>query len=126
MRAMHATVVVFPGSNADAEMIRTLRDVMGVRTSTAWHRDAELPARLAGVLATIYLVFNEGYLPRSAETAVRTDLSEEAIRLARVVRELMPDEPEATGLLALLLLIDARRPARVVDGLLVPLDVRGA
>ncbi|APR82973.1 Phosphoribosylformylglycinamidine synthase, glutamine amidotransferase subunit protein [Minicystis rosea] len=44
MRGMHATVVVFPGSNADAEMIHTLRDVVGVRTSTAWHRDAELPA----------------------------------------------------------------------------------
>src|SRR3954451_12552207 len=44
MRGMHATVVVFPGSNADAEMIRTLRDVVGVRTSTVWHRDAELPA----------------------------------------------------------------------------------
>lgn len=85
--------------------------------------DAELTGRLRGVLATIYLVFNEGYLPRSGDAAVRTDLSAEALRLGRVVHGLMPDEAEAAGLLALMLLTDARRSARVsADGVLVPLD----
>ena len=83
--------------------------------------DAELPNRLRGVLATLYLVFNEGYLSSSAETAIRADLCAEAIRLARILASLMPDEPEAQGLLALMLLTDARRAARVADGALVPL-----
>ncbi|WP_309136441.1 RNA polymerase sigma factor [Nocardioides campestrisoli] len=83
--------------------------------------DAELPDRLGGVLATLYLVFNEGYLPRHGDQPVRIDLCAEAIRLTRVLRVLMPDEPEVMGLLALMLLTEARRPARVVDGRLVPL-----
>ena len=74
---------------------------------------AELPERLAGILATLYLVFNEGYAATSGEALVRRDLSAEAIRLARLVVELLPDEREARGLLALLLLTDARREARV-------------
>jgi RNA polymerase sigma-70 factor (ECF subfamily) len=81
--------------------------------------DHELPSRLAGVLATLYLVFNEGYLPSDAE--VRTDLSAEAIRQARVLATLMPDEPEVLGLLALMLLTEARRPARFAGGSLVVL-----
>jgi RNA polymerase sigma-70 factor (ECF subfamily) len=83
--------------------------------------DHELPSRLAGVLATLYLVFNEGYLPSSPDVEVRTDLSAEAIRLTRVLSTLMPDEPEVLGLLALLLLTEARRPARFADGVLVTL-----
>ena len=75
--------------------------------------DAELPERLAGVLAVLYLVFTEGHSASSGAGPVRRDLCEEAIRLARVVVALMPDEPEATGLLALLLLQHARRDARV-------------
>ena len=59
--------------------------------------DHELPSRLAGVLATLYLVFNEGYLPSSPDVEVRTDLSAEAIRQARVLATLMPDEPEVAG-----------------------------
>ncbi len=84
--------------------------------------DAELPARLRGVLATVYLVFNEGYLPSSGTEPLREDLCAEAIRLGRILHALMPDEPEVTGLLALMLLTDARRPARVARGVLVPLD----
>ena len=83
--------------------------------------DHELPSRLAGVLATLYLVFNEGYLPSSPDTVVRTDLSAEAIRLTRVLAGLMPDEPEVLGLLALMLLTEARRPARFAHGVLVTL-----
>ena len=83
--------------------------------------DHELPSRLAGVLATLYLVFNEGYLPSSPDAVVRTDLSAEAIRLTRVLARLMPDEPEVLGLLALMLLTEARRPARFAEGVLVTL-----
>ncbi len=83
---------------------------------------AELPDRLHSVLAVIYLVFNEGYAATSGEHLARAELSRQAIRLARVLAELMPDEPDVLGLLALLLLIEARRPARTRgDGALVPL-----
>ena len=85
--------------------------------------DADLPARLRSVLAVIYLVFNEGYAASSGDRLIRDDLCTEAIRLGRLLVELMPDEPEVMGLLALMLLTEARRPARVdPDGLLVPLD----
>ncbi|WP_392545455.1 RNA polymerase sigma factor [Oryzobacter telluris] len=85
--------------------------------------DHELPERLSGVLAVVYLVFTEGHLPGSGAVAVREDLCAEAIRLCRLLRELMPDEPEVAGLLALMLLTDARRSARVDDeGVLVTLD----
>ncbi len=73
---------------------------------------AELPARLEAVLATLYLVFNEGYAASSAETWLRPDLAAEAIRLAQLVVELLPDQPEARGLLALMGLHHARRDSR--------------
>ena len=74
--------------------------------------DHLLPERVSGVLAVLYLVFNEGYLASSGEAPVRRELCTEAIRLARLLARLMPDEAEALGLHALLLLQDARRPAR--------------
>ena len=83
--------------------------------------DSELPNRLAGVLATLYLIFNEGYLPSTPDLTARTDLSGEAIRQARVLATLMPDEPEVLGLLALLLLSEARRTARFAGDVLVTL-----
>jgi RNA polymerase sigma-70 factor (ECF subfamily) len=85
---------------------------------------ADLPARVDGVLAVLYLVFNEGYLAGSADAApVRADLTGEAIRLARLVRELLPADGEVAGLLALMLLTEARRTARVsATGELVTLD----
>ncbi|MFD4960276.1 RNA polymerase sigma factor [Microbacterium sp. NPDC058389] len=83
----------------------------------------DLRERLAGVLAVIYLVFNEGYLSSAGAGLLRADLTEEAIRLGRLLHTLLPDEGEATGLLALMLLIDARRAARVSRaGELVTLD----
>ncbi|HEV7961505.1 MAG TPA: sigma-70 family RNA polymerase sigma factor [Actinoplanes sp.] len=85
-------------------------------------READLPDRLRPALAVIYLIFNEGYAASSGPALIRDDLCAEAVRLARLLAELMPDEPEVLGLLALLLLIDARRSARTtVDGELVRL-----
>ena len=75
-----------------------------------------LPERLDGVLHVLYLVFNEGYAASSGDALIRRELCAEAIRLARVVVALLPDEPEATALLALMLLHDARRDARVREG----------
>ncbi|OGO56033.1 MAG: RNA polymerase subunit sigma-24 [Chloroflexi bacterium RBG_16_69_14] len=75
-----------------------------------------LPERLDGVLRVLYLVFNEGYAASSGDSLIRRELCAEAIRLARVVVSLLPDEPEARGLLALMLLHDARREARVGPG----------
>jgi RNA polymerase sigma-70 factor (ECF subfamily) len=82
-----------------------------------------LPERLDAVLRVLYLIFNEGYSATAGEALVRRELSAEAIRLARILAELMPGEPEAMGLLALMLLHDARREARTgPDGALVLLD----
>jgi RNA polymerase sigma-70 factor (ECF subfamily) len=84
--------------------------------------DAELPDRLRSVLAVLYLIFNEGHVATSGDVLFRDDLCAEAIRLTRILVELMPDEGEAIGLLALLLLTEARRPARSgPDGSLVRL-----
>jgi RNA polymerase sigma-70 factor (ECF subfamily) len=85
--------------------------------------DHLLPDRLRAVLAVLYLVFNEGYAATSGQAHVRGELCDEAIRLGKLLAVLMPDEPEALGLLALMLLQDSRRAARVsADGELVLLD----
>lgn len=81
----------------------------------------DLTARLGAVLAVVYLVFNEGYLASSGEHSIREDLTAEAIRLGRLLRSLLPGEPEVAGLLALMLLTEARRKARVAAGELVPM-----
>lgn len=74
---------------------------------------ADIQERLTAVLAVVYLIFNEGYLAGEGDDALRVDLSDEAIRLGRLLRNLLPDDGEVTGLLALMLLTDARRAARV-------------
>jgi RNA polymerase sigma-70 factor (ECF subfamily) len=82
--------------------------------------EADLPGRLAAVLAVVYLIFNEGYTASSGPALARADLCAEAIRLGRLLAQLMPDEPEVTGLLALMLLTESRRTARTgPDGALV-------
>jgi RNA polymerase sigma-70 factor, ECF subfamily len=84
--------------------------------------EAELPDRLNAVLGAIYLIYTEGHTATSGPALTRAELSAEAVRLGRVLTQLMPDEPEATGLLALMLLTQARQPARVgADGTLVRL-----
>ncbi len=76
-------------------------------------RDADLPDRLSGVLSTVYLIFNEGYSASSGDSLLRAELCSEAIRLGRILNELMPDEPEVLALLSLMLLHDSRSGARV-------------
>ncbi len=82
--------------------------------------EADLPGRLRAVLAVVYLIFNEGYTASSGDRLLREDLCTEAIRLGRLLAELMPDEPEVMGLLALMLLVESRRATRTTpDGDLV-------
>jgi predicted RNA polymerase sigma factor len=98
----------------------TLRTVDGLLDRPS---PQELPGRLGALLRVLYLVFNEGYASSSGPQLSRTDLSGEAVRLARLLHRSLPEDPEVAGLLALLLLTDARRPARTgPDGELVPLS----
>ena len=117
-----ASAHLVPERTMAQRLTRAKRKIRGATIPFRMPADPELPGRLSAVLQAVYLVFNEGYLPSSPEAALRVDLCEEAIRLGRLLRSLMPDEPEVTGLLALMLLAHARTSARVRDGVLVTLD----
>jgi RNA polymerase sigma-70 factor, ECF subfamily len=115
-----ARAFLVPEATMAQRLVRAKKKISAAKIPHRVPRDAELPERLSGVLSVLYLVFNEGYTATGGDSLTRADLCEEAIRLTRVLAELMPDEPEAQGLLALMLLIDARRPARTApDGSMV-------
>jgi RNA polymerase sigma-70 factor (ECF subfamily) len=111
-----ARAFLVPEATMAARITRAKKKIAAARIPYRVPRDAELPDRLRPVLAVVYLVFNEGYAASSGDDLVREDLCAEAIRLARLLAELMPDEPEVIGLLALLLLTESRRPARTAPG----------
>ncbi|WP_435747419.1 RNA polymerase sigma factor [Nocardioides sp. SYSU DS0663] len=117
-----ARAFLVPETTMAQRITRAKRKIRDARIPFRVPTGADLAPRLSAVLAVVYLVFNEGYLSSSPDTdPVRADLTGEAIRLGRLLRELLPEEGEVTGLLALMLLTEARRPARVAGGELVPL-----
>lgn len=117
-----ARAFVVPEATMAQRIVRAKRKLRDNNASYRIPEAAELPDRLGPVLAAIALIFTEGHTATSGDGLVRVDLSAEALRLGRVLVELMPDEPEAVGLLALMLLTDARRPARTTtDGSMVRL-----
>lgn len=117
-----AAAFLIPERTMAQRLVRAKRKIAQAGISLRVPAPAELPSRLAAVLRVVYLVFTEGHLASSGDSPVRGELCDQAIRLARALAALLPGEPEPAGLLALLLLTDARRGTRVdAVGDLVPL-----
>jgi RNA polymerase sigma-70 factor (ECF subfamily) len=117
-----AQAFLVPETTMGQRITRAKKKIAAAKVPYRVPQAADLPERLSGVLAVLFLVFNEGYLASGDGDPVRAELTGEAIRLGRVLRHLLPDEPEVTGLLALMVLIESRRRTRVRHGQLVPLD----
>ncbi|MYW96541.1 RNA polymerase sigma factor [Amycolatopsis rubida] len=119
-----ARAFLVPESTMGQRITRAKAKIKAARIPYRVPSAEDLPARVSGVLTVLFLAFNEGYLATGSGTGpVRQDLTAEAIRLTRLIRALLPDHGEVTGLLALMLLTEARRPARVsAEGELVALD----
>jgi RNA polymerase sigma-70 factor (ECF subfamily) len=117
-----ARAFLVPETTMAQRITRAKAKIKTARVPYRVPEQADLPERLDTVLAVVYLIFNEGYLAGAGEDPIRADLTEEAIRLGRLLHSLLPGEGEVTGLLAVMLLTDARRSARLAGGELVTLD----
>src|SRR5450631_1718993 len=116
-----AQAFLVPETTMAQRITRAKKKIAAAKVPYRVPEAADLPERLGGVLAVLFLVVNEGYLATGEGDPLRAELMGEAIRLTRVLRQLLPEEPEVAGLLGLLLLTEARREARVRNGQLVPL-----